>query len=168
MLNTPVHVKWSQGTSLLPSRMWDSLRSEVEGLFDRFGPVFGSREFRPLEYFWPQKEAGFATFDVDVFKTETAYVITAEIPGIDEKNLDIEVGDDAVVIKGEKLQEGQKEEGDLYFSERSYGAFQRTFALPKDADRKNITAKYAHGVLTVTVPRLAVAQNVHRIHVKAA
>ena len=78
------------------------------------------------------------------------------------------MSDDAVVIKGEKLQEIQKEEGDLYFSERSYGAFQRTFTLPKDADRKNIMAKYAHGVLTVTVPRVAVAQNVHRIHVKAA
>jgi len=168
MLNTPVHVKWSQGTSLLPSRMWDSLRSEMEGLFDRFGPIFGSREFRPLEYFWPQKEAGFTTFDVDVFKTEKAYIITAEIPGIEEKNLDIEVSDDAVVVKGEKLQGVQKDEGDLYFSERCYGAFRRTFALPKDADRKNIAAKYAHGVLTVTVPRVAVAQNVHRIHVKAA
>ena len=167
MLNTPVNVKWTYGSSLAPTKLWESLRSEVEGLFDRFSPGFEAPEFRPLQYFWPRREFGFESFAVDVAKTDKAYVITAEIPGVDEKNLEIEVSDDAVVIKGEKVQEFDKK-GDYFVTERTYGAFERTFVLPRDADRKNITAKYAHGVLTVMIPKVAVAQNVHRIQVKAA
>ena len=167
MLNSPINVKWSQGRSLLPTKMWESLRTEIDGLFDRFSPTFETREFRPFEYFWPRNAGSFASFNVDVYKTEKAYVITAEIPGVDEKSLEVEVSEDALIVKGEKIQE-IAEDMSLYFSERYYGAFERTFALPKDADRKNIVAKYVHGVLTITMPRVAVAQNLHRIHVKAA
>jgi|SRR6266513_1930678 len=167
MLNNPVDIKWTYGSSLGPTKMWDTLRSEVEGLFDRFSASFEAPEFRPLEVFWPRNMAGFASLNVDVYRTEKAYFITAEIPGVDEKKLEIDVSDDAVVIKGEKLQEPHKE-NNLYVSECCYGAFQRTFALPKDVDRNNISAKYAHGVLTVIIPRVAVAENVHRINVKAA
>jgi HSP20 family protein len=167
MLNNPIDVKRTYGSSLVPAKMWDSLRSEVEGLFDRFAVGFASPEFRPLEHFWPRSMAGFASLNVDVFKTDKAYIITAEIPGVDEKDLEIDVSDDAVVVSGKKLRETETD-NDLYISERSYGTFQRTFALPKDADRKNVSAKYVYGVLTVTIPRLAVANNLHRIHVKAA
>jgi len=167
MLNTPVNVRWMEGSSLLPAKMWDSLRSEVEGLFDRFSPTFEGPEFRPLAYFWPRKTEGFANLVVDVAKTDKAYVIAAELPGIDEKDVDVEVSDDAVIIKGEKVSAFEKE-SDYYLSERTYGAFERIFALPKDVDRRNITAKYVHGLLTVTIPRIAKAENLHRIHVKAA
>ena len=167
MYNTPVNVNQTYGSSLLPSKMWDTLRSEVEGLFNRFSASFEAPEFRQLEVFWPRQMGGFASLDVDVHKTEKAYFITAEIPGVDEKNLEIDVTDDAIVLKGEKLQESYKE-ASAYVSERSYGAFQRTFPLPKDVDRGKISAKYAHGVLTVIIPRVAVVENVHRIHVKAA
>jgi HSP20 family protein len=156
-----------EGSSLLPAKMWDSLRSEVEGLFDRFSPTFEGPEFRPLAYFWPRKTEGFANLVVDVAKTDKAYVIAAELPGIDEKDVDVEVSDDAVIIKGEKVSAFEKE-SDYYLSERTYGAFERIFALPKDVDRRNITAKYVHGLLTVTIPRIAKAENLHRIHVKAA
>jgi HSP20 family protein len=169
MLNNPIDVKRTYGSSLVPAQMWDSLRSEVEGLFDRFAMGFASPEFRPLEHFWPRSMTGCATLNVDVFKTDKAYIITAEIPGVDEKDLEIDVSDDAVMVSGKKLRKIEEtEENDLYISERSYGAFQRTFALPKDADRKNVSAKYAYGILTVTIPRLALADNLHRIHVKAA
>jgi len=167
MLNTPIEIRKTQGSALVPARLWDSLRSEVEGMFDRFGASF-EPEFRPLEYFWPRTEAGFANLDVDVVWSDKAYVITAEIPGVDEKALDIELTEDALVIKGEKkVQEMNKGEG-FYVSERSYGMFQRTFALPKDVDRKAITATYVHGVLTVTVPRIAKVEKLHKIEVKAA
>jgi HSP20 family protein len=167
MYNTPVNVNQTYGSSLLPSKMWDTLRSEVEGLFNRFSASFEAPEFRQPEVFWPRQMGGFASLDVDVHKTEKAYFITAEIPGVDEKKLEVDVSDDALVIKGEKMQEPYKETK-FYVSERCYGAFQRTFPLPKDVDRSNISAKYAHGVLTVFAPRIAVAQNGHKIHVKAA
>lgn len=166
MLYTPIEVRKTQGSLLAPAKMWDSLRTEVESLFDRFGASF-EPEFRPFEYFWPKSESGFASVAVDVIRGEKAYTITAEIPGMKEKDLEVSVSDDAIVVKGEKMQEFHKEDG-LYVSERSYGAFQRTFALPKDVDRKNIVAKYANGVLTVTVPRIANVEKLHRIEVKAA
>ena len=167
MLNTPVNVKWTQGSSFLPAKMWDSLRSEVEGLFDRFSVGFEAPEFRPQAYFWPRREEGFVNLPVDVAKTDKSYLIVAEFPGMDEKELEVEVSDDAIVIKGEKVRAFDKE-SDYYISERTYGAFERTFVLPKDVDRRNIAAKYVNGVLTVTIPRIAKAENLHRIHVKAA
>ncbi|HUJ45990.1 MAG TPA: Hsp20/alpha crystallin family protein [Rhizomicrobium sp.] len=166
MLNTPIEIRKIQGSALVPARLWDSLRSEVEGMFDRFGASF-EPDFRPLEYFWPRTETGFANLAVDVTSSDKAYVVTAEIPGVNQKALDIELSEDALVIKGEKVQETKKDEG-YYVSERSYGMFQRTFALPKDVDRKAITATFAHGVLTVTIPRIAKVETLHKIEVKAA
>src|SRR3954464_6670818 len=101
MYNTPVDDKWTPGSSLVPTKMWNTLRSEVEGLFNRFAASFDAPEFRPLEVFWPRDVAGFASLHVDVYRTEKAYFITAELPGVDEKKLEVDVSDDALVIKGE-------------------------------------------------------------------
>lgn len=82
------------------------------------------------------------------------YRIAVELPGVDEKDIDITVDDGIVTVKGEK-KESREEKGETwYFSERQYGSFSRSFRLPADADAEKITADLKEGVLTLTVARV--------------
>ena|SRR5664279_5995823 len=91
---------------------------------------------------------------VRLFAPEAPYYrIAAELPGLVEKDVEVTVNDDAIVLNGEKSQEKEAKNKDHYYSERSYDVFRRSFALPKNADRKAIDAKFAKGVLTVTHPQ---------------
>jgi HSP20 family protein len=87
--------------------------------------------------------------------------ITAELPGIDEKDLDVTVNDDSVTIKGDKKDELTKSKGDQSFHaiERSYGAFERTIGLPCKVQTEKAQATLKNGVLTITVPKSELAQN---------
>ncbi len=82
-----------------------------------------------------------------------AYVIRVELPGVEEKDIDITVHGGVVSIKGEK-KESREEKGETwYFSERQYGAFSRSFRLPADADEAKVNADLKDGVLVITVPQ---------------
>lgn len=150
---------------------WQQFRREMDRLFDRMTDGFPFPMLRPfanLEHFWPQGTNGFAAA-VDLTGDDKTYKITAEFPGLDEKDVEVTVGDDYVTIKGEKHEEKEDKAKDKYMSERTYGLFQRTFALPVDIDRKAIDAKFAKGVLTVTLPKAAKAEpSAKKIEVKAA
>ncbi len=90
---------------------------------------------------------------VDTAETDTAYEITAELPGVDEKDVKIAIEDDVLSIAGEKKAEREEKKKDYVLSERSYGSFKRAFTLPGNVDVDKIAAKYEKGVLKVTVPK---------------
>jgi len=90
---------------------------------------------------------------VDISGSEKEYVISAELPGVDEKDISLELKGDALIIKAEKQREKKTEDKGYYRVERRYGSFQRVLAVPEDADAEGIKANYKKGVLTVTLPR---------------
>lgn len=116
--------------------------------------AFGSAPAWP----WPfasQKEGEAVRPKVDIVGSEKEYAITAELPGIDEKDIQVELKGDALIIKAEKRQEEKSEDKGYYRMERRYGSFQRVLAVPGDADVEGIKAGYKNGVLTITLPRKA-------------
>ncbi len=100
---------------------------------------------------------------------EKAYKISAELPGIDAKDIDVSVSGDTLVLKGEKRQEKEEKDKNYHFSERAYGSFQRSFQLPPSVDRDKVAADFSKGVLTITLPKTAEAQKPQKkIEVKSA
>ncbi len=151
-------------------RPFEALRKEVDRLFDDFGDDFWRRPFRSLagpEKGWAQKFV--AAPAADVAETDKAYEITAELPGIDQKNIEVNVANGGITIKAEKKEETEEKKKDYYVSERRYGSFQRYFGLPEGVDRDKIEATFKNGVLKVTLPKTAEAQKAaKKIEVKAA
>jgi HSP20 family protein len=135
-----------------PWRPFESLKKEVDRLFDDFGDDFWRRPFRSLSRFeraWPTRIT--ATPPVDVSETDKAYEITAELPGLDEKNIEVNVVHGGLTIKGEKKEKKKK---DTYVCERRYGSFERCFDLPDGVDADRIEATFKKGVLKVTCQKL--------------
>ena len=157
------------------SRGWvpfESLRREIDRLFDDFGggwrAPFGRSLFE-AQPFWSREAVWTAAPAVDVAETDKTYEITAELPGIDEKNVEVKFSDGVLTIKGEKKEEKEEKKKDYYLSERSYGSFQRSFQVPAGVDTDKIEASVRKGVLTVTLPKTADAQQAEKkIAIKAA
>lgn len=87
-----------------------------------------------------------------------AYVISVELPGVSEDDIELTVDNGVVTVKGEKKTEKEEKGETWYFSERQYGAFSRSFRLPPDADEGKVSADLKDGVLTVTVPKAKPAE----------
>jgi HSP20 family protein len=97
---------------------------------------------------------------VEVAETNDALVLTAEIPGLEEKNLKISIDNNVLTIAGEKEQEltDAPPAKTYYVTERYYGAFQRAFALPRTVDVDHVKAVFEKGVLSITLPKLPQAK----------
>jgi HSP20 family protein len=158
MADVPVEVKKTTPSEASVPDVWRSFRTEMDRLLDRFGFPSLRRMFdmepgwRPLSLF------SFSAPAIDMTEDEKAYTITAELPGLDAKDVDISMSGNTLVLKGEKRQEKEEKDKNYYFSERTYGAFQRAFELPATVDRDKVSAGYAKGVLTITLPKTAEAQ----------
>jgi HSP20 family protein len=149
---------------------FESLRREIDRLFD---------DFRPFDWRLPSRVLGFevpriarAEWQVapamDLVEKDDAYEITAELPGLDEKNVEIRLSNRTLTIRGEKGEEKEDKQKDYYLSERRYGSFQRSFQLPEGVDADKIDANFAKGVLTVKLPKTAEAKKAEKkITVKA-
>lgn len=137
---------------------FESLRKEVDRLFEDFGGGFWGRPFRSLarlEQSFPKQTAAPA---VDVTETDKTYEITVELPGLDEKNIEVNLANGGLTIKGEKKEEREETKKDYYVSERRYGSFERYFGLPDGVDADKIEATFKSGVLKVVLPKTAEAQ----------
>ena len=174
MADAPVEVKKAvpAGRSPTPDP-WQAFRDEMDRMFERFSRGFGLPSLRRMfdvEPAWRYESSfGLAAPAVDVTEDENAFKITAELPGMSEKDIDVTVTGDTIVLKGEKHQEREEKDKNRYLAERSYGAFQRSFALPDGVDRDKIAAEFAKGVLTLTLPKTAEAQKQQKkIEVKPA
>ncbi|MGC2424034.1 MAG: Hsp20/alpha crystallin family protein [Nitrospirota bacterium] len=93
---------------------------------------------------------------VDIYETGKDIVISAELPGMSESDVDVEVRENVLTVKGERRFEREvKEENSYHRVERSYGKFSREFSLPKNVETEKITARFDKGVLEVRLPKAA-------------
>lgn len=137
-------------------RRWDpfDLLTQMQTELDRF---WGGRwpTIRP-----PRRPAEFAeawTPRADVFELNGSIVVKAELPGVKKEDIDVAVEDGDLVVRGERKAEETVEEKDFYRMERSYGSFYRRLPLPEGVSADQIAAKFADGILEVTVPKPATA-----------
>jgi HSP20 family protein len=159
-------------SELRPRRPLVSLRQEIDRLFDDFGVGSWRSPFRSslfdMDPFRRAKAAFSGVPAVDVAETEKGYKVVAELPGMDEKNIEVKIANGMLTIKGEKQEEKQEEKQDYYIRERSFGSFERTFPVPDGVELDKVDASFKKGVLTVTLPKTAEAQKAEKkITVKA-
>ena len=122
------------------------LQSEIDRVFDNFIPWRGdldSRSFAP---------------NMEVTETENNIEVTTELPGLDDKDVDIRIANDILTIRGEKRAEKDEKKRDYRLIERSYGAFERSLALPTGISPDAIRASMSKGVLKLTLPKPATSQ----------
>ena len=104
---------------------------------------------------WPATFRMGSQPEVDVSESSKAYESTAELPGLDEKDIEVTLANGRLVLKAEKKAEHEREEKDFYLKERRFGTFQRSFIVPPDVDEAKLSARYRKGVLTVKLPKSA-------------
>jgi len=105
---------------------------------------------------------------MSVRETDGAVEIEAELPGVDEADIEIELTDDMLAIKGEKRVERDEAHKDAYYQERTFGKFARSITLPFEPDPRTVKTHFARGVLKITLPKSAgVREHTHKIPVKA-
>ena len=90
---------------------------------------------------------------VDVSETDGEITVRAELPGMDSKDLDVNVAGDLLSIKGEKKEEEEKKDKGYYFSESYFGSFQRNIRLPSEVQSDKVQAKFKDGILNITLPK---------------
>ena len=155
---TKLQVKTEGTTPVATGQSWsllDSLRQDIDRLFDDFHPLSWRSPFSR------GRRGGTTAADtrwqiapaVDVVERNQEYEITAELPGMDESNIEVTVLNGMLTLKGEKTEEKEEKEKDYYLSERSYGSFQRAFTLPCRVQEDKVTAEVKNGVLTITLPK---------------
>lgn len=132
-------------------------REEVDRLFDDFVGRIGGfpRGWRglPGEPLRAGRFFGAHVPAVDLIEKEGGYALTAELPGLDESEVEVSLADDVLTIKGEKKEEKEETGAGYQISERRYGSFRRSFPLPADVDAEKIAATFKKGVLTVELPK---------------
>ena len=135
--------------------VWDPFRSFTgfDRAFDRF---LGD---------WPRRSAWSPAVDIE--ESDDSILLRADLPGVDPKEVTIEVKDNVLTLRGERKLESEDSEKDFRRVERSYGNFTRSFTLPRTVDSENVSASYRHGVLEVTLPKRAEAKP-RQIDVKIA
>jgi HSP20 family protein len=138
---------------------FEGLRNQIDRLFRDFETGFLQMPlYRDTDNFW-RRDFGFAvTPAIDIVEKDNSYEVTAELPGLDAKNIDLQLSDGVLTIKGEKNEEKEEKTKDRYVSERRYGSFRRSLQVPTSVDANKIEASYKSGVLTVTLPKSAEAQ----------
>ncbi len=126
-----------------PLKELEEIRREIDDIFEmrpfRFGlkPLL-ARSFSPA---------------IDIIDKKDKIVVKAEVPGVDKKDMTISISDDELVIKGEVKREQEVNEKDYYHSERFYGTFSRSIALPAMVDKSKAKASYKDGILEITLPK---------------
>ncbi len=161
---TKLPIKTEEKTPERPSasrdwRPFESLRNEVERLFDEFdwrAPL--RRAALDLDPIWRRELTWGQIPAVDVVEKDKAYEVTAELPGMDEKNIEVKVANGTLTIKGEKSEDKEEKRKNYYLAERRYGSFERRFQIPQGVDTGKIEASFKKGVLTITLPKTPEAQ----------
>jgi HSP20 family protein len=131
---------------------WDPFR-EVQSLQNRVNALF--RDFNDGDS--PVAAASFVPA-VDIYEDEKKVVLKLEVPGIEEKDLDVRVENNTLTVKGERKFEGEEKEQNFHRIERRYGSFYRAFTLPATVDTENIGAGYNNGILKLELKKKPEAQ----------
>ena len=135
-----------------PYSPFSEFRTQMDRLFDDFfGPMRGTA-FAPLAGFGRQVE-GRIVPRIDMSESDDALEIAAELPGMEEKDIEVTLHDGVLAIRGEKREEREEKDKDYLMSERTYGAFHRAFRLPDSIDENQVNAHFEKGVLKVTLAK---------------
>lgn len=150
--NAPVRKE----TSPVAGDLWDwrpfeALRRQLDRFFDEAPLQKRSGEFETFERFMGLQ----GTPPVDFVERDNEYEVTAELPGLNQKDVEVKVANGALVIHGEKKMEREEKEEGMFFSERRYGSFKRSFRVPENVEPDKIAASFEKGVLKVTLPKSA-------------
>lgn len=139
---------------------WDTglLHRSIDDLLEDFFGGFGGIE----------QQTGMIAPRFEASETDEAVIVNAELPGMDEKDIELTLQDNILTIKGEKKKEEETKKKNCYISERSYGRFQRSLQLGSGIDAEKVSAAFKKGVLTVTIPKVEPAKSKSRtIDIKA-
>jgi HSP20 family protein len=128
-----------------PTHDLTSMREEMNRLFDNFFSGLPERRRGLLESEWAPS--------IDVAETDEDIVVTAELPGVKQEEVDITIADDVLTLKGEKKEEKEVKEKNYHRIERSYGSFQRSISLPTGTKADEAKASYKDGILCITIPK---------------
>ncbi|WP_306119106.1 MULTISPECIES: Hsp20/alpha crystallin family protein [unclassified Roseitalea] len=134
----------------------EAVRREVDRLFDAINPtdwrlpVIGSGG---VEVRQPRRPDWQVAPAVNFKETDTGYVVSAELAGMTEADVEVKIANGVLTMKGEKRDEHEESEPEYHLSERRFGRFQRSFRVPEGVDEDTITAKMSHGMLTITLPK---------------
>jgi len=132
-------VRWN------PRRELFGLHNNINRMFnDFFSPTVSTDEALSVRGWNPV---------VDIYENEENIVITAELPGVDKKDMTIDVKGRVLTLKGERSTDNEVKEDNYYRQERSYGKFERAFALPKEVDLEKINADFKDGILKIDIPK---------------
>jgi HSP20 family protein len=145
--------------------MWGLSRMEraMERMADE---IFGRRFFDwnlPERMHFP--EIGLREPAIEVYEDKEEVVVKAEVPGLKKENLEVNITNHMLTIRGEKKQEVEKEKKGYYYSERSYGSFSRTVELPTDVRTEKAAAHFKDGILEIRLPKTEEAKK-HEVQIK--
>ena len=126
--------------------------NEFVSLRERMNRMFEDSLFRPERH---EDGVGLGAWSpaVDMFEKDDKFVIKAELPGLDKKDVNVDLQNGVLTLKGERKHESEVKEENFYRREMSYGKFMRSFRLPADVDADKIRAEFQNGLLTVEVPK---------------
>ena len=134
-----------------------SFRREVDRMFDDFFSGFGRRSVGAPFGSW-----GNPSPSIDVAENDKEIVVTAEMPGLDEKDFEVTVSGDLLTLKGEKKAEHERRSGEAYYMERRFSSFSRSLRLPFEVRDEKVDARFDKGVLSIRVPKPADMQKQER------
>lgn len=141
-----------------------ALQNEMNRLFDHFF----SEPFAPLSFYGSRWEGDFSP-RVDVTETDNDFKVVAELPGLDEKDIEISLEQNALVLKGEKKSETEEKGRTYHRLERSYGSFERVIPLDEEIIFDKVEANFKNGVLTISLPKSpASLQTGRKIQIKTS
>ncbi|HXJ01498.1 MAG TPA: Hsp20/alpha crystallin family protein [Micropepsaceae bacterium] len=144
VMRSMIPYSWARNTpSEIKRDPFSALQTEMNRLFESFGPF-------PATH-WSSD----MTPRLDVSETDVEIDIDAELPGVEEKDVDVTLLGDVLTIRGERKNGHEEKNKNYYVAERSYGSFTRSVTLPFDVDPKNVTAKFNKGVLHIAIPKPA-------------
>ena len=151
------------GNKTKDTDVFSSLHREIDRVFDDFtrgghwpfgALAAGNGKMSPL---------------IDVSETDKTVEVTAELPGVDEEDIDVNLANDILTIKGEKKSETEKTDKDYHLVERTYGSFERSTRLPCEVDASKVKAAFKNGVLKGTLPKTPEAEaKSHKISINAS
>jgi HSP20 family protein len=150
-----------------PVDIFDAMRADLDRVFDRF------------EFGWPSiagfglaprlEQAARPAARMDVREEPDKFVLEADLPGVDEKDVTVMLADGVLTIKGERKDGREEQKGDYHIAERSFGSFERTLRLPDGIDEGKIEASFDKGVLKIVAPKRPEALKAERkIEIKKA
>jgi HSP20 family protein len=148
-----------RASQISPASSISQLHDEVDRVFNSMLKGFNfSSNFPDMPSMGINDGSSILRPNVDISSDDNAYTVKVEVPGVKQKDINLEIDNGTLTVSGEKKHEKEEKDKHYYHMEQSYGSFQRMLSLPEDADEENVKASFKNGVLTITLPRTDVAK----------